>query len=91
MKKWASKWLEMRSQIHRFYKIFRGPGEAPAPLIKGGFIPLSYSPPTPSRLSLLGSRLRLPVTPGNNISGSGPEAILFPLNGRIRKDALSHE
>ena len=36
MGKWASKWLEMRSQIHRFYKIMRG---------GGGFNPLSYSPP----------------------------------------------
>ena len=48
-------------------------GENPGPhLMKGGggLTPLSYSPP--SRLSPLGSRLRLSVHPGNNISGSGP-------------------
>ena len=63
MKKLASKWLEMRSQIHRFLK--KNPGEAPRiippPLIRGGFYPLSYSPP--SRLSPLGARLRLSVPP----------------------------
>ena len=76
MEKWASKWLEMCSQIHRFYKIFRG--RPPAPLMRGGLTPPLVKPPlilspSPSRLSPLGSRLRLPVSPGNTISGSGPD------------------
>ena len=36
MEKWDSKWLEMRSQIHRFRKIFRG---RPDPPNEEGFIP----------------------------------------------------
>ena len=75
MGKWASKWLEMRSQIHRFYKIFRG--RSPGSHNEGGFNPpLILSPP----LAAFAARFKTsafsaPPPPGNNISGSGPETI----------------
>ena len=47
MEKWASKWLEMRSQIHRFYKKF--PGEAPVPPNERGVQPPSHTLPLPPR------------------------------------------
>ena len=46
MEKWASKWLEMRSQIHRFYKIFRGRPPGP-PNERGGQPPSHTHPPPP--------------------------------------------
>ena len=45
MEKWASKWLEMRSQIHRFYKIFRG--RRPGPPNERGVQPSSHTLPPP--------------------------------------------
>ena len=42
MEKWASKWLEMRSRIHRFEIIFGG--GPPDPPNERGFIPHSYYP-----------------------------------------------
>ena len=62
MEKWASKWLEMRSQIHRFLKKFRR--RPPDP-------PLILSP-----LAVSAARFKtsaVSALPGNNISGSGTE------------------
>ena len=71
MEKWASKWLKCVLRYTDF-TIFSG-GGPPLPNERG-FNPLSDSP-LEARLSPLGSRLRLSVPPGNNISGSGPERL----------------
>ena len=44
MEKWASKWLEMRSQIHRFKK--KSGGGPPAPTNGRGVQPPSHTLPT---------------------------------------------
>ena len=64
MEKWDSKWLEMRSQIHRIKK---NPGEVPWTTLNALIPPYLFSP--------LSSRFWLevpPPPPGNNISVSGP-------------------
>ena len=66
MEKWASKWLEIRSQIHRFYKIFTGP-----PNERGVKPPLILSP----SLAAFAARFKtsaFSAPTGNNVSGSGP-------------------
>ena len=71
MEKWASKWLKC---VLRYTDFTNFSGGGPPPPNERGFTPLSDSP-LAARLSPLGSRLRLSVPPGNNISGSGPERL----------------
>ena len=83
MEKWASKWLEMHSQRHRFFKKFWGSPPPPdPPRAIGGSTPSPILPR--SRRKPLGSSVRLSVPPPPpppviNPSGSSPvDGLILP-------------